>query len=151
MSPFLWLISLSFLKYVYPVVSNRFYGTFGPYIYLSTLLNMLQATLRDHATGNPPSGAIFYLVPHGTSTSEQSGPISMSTMISNIMWLIKDDEITVSSEYVEQIMELFCLSPGEIWCIPRNKFDLIFGVRMLEFEFELNIPGNIFFINLTCR
>ena len=46
MSPFLWLISLSFLKYVYPVVSNRFYGTFGPYIYLSTLLNMLQALLH---------------------------------------------------------------------------------------------------------
>ena len=29
-------------------------------------------------------------------------------------------------------MELFCLSLGEFWSIQRNKFDLIFGVKMLE-------------------
>ena len=79
--------------------------------------------------GKSPIQSHFLSRAMSTSTSEQSGPISMSTMISNIMWLIKDDEITVSSEYVEQIMELFCLSIGEIWCIQRSKFDLIQGAR----------------------
>ena len=76
-----------------------------------------------------PQPKRFFIILHRcTNTSEQSGPNTMSTMVSIIMRMIRDDEISVLSlEYIEQIMELFCLSIGEIWCIQR-----IFGVRMLK-------------------
>ena len=92
----------------------------------------------------PQPDRFFSFLPRGMDTSEPSGPIPMSATTSDIMRWTKDDEIMVSLEYIEQIMDLFCLSSGEIWCIQRCKFDLIFGVRMLNFEFEIHIPGNIF-------
>ena len=49
------------------------------------------------------------ILPRGTDTSGPSGPTSMSATTSTIMWRIKDEEIMVSSEYIELIMELFCL------------------------------------------
>ena len=66
------------------------------------------------ARENPQPELFLTILPHGTYTSEPSGPIPMSAATSNIMWQIKDDEIMVSLEYIEQIMELFCLSSGEI-------------------------------------
>ena len=48
-------------------------------------------------------------------------------MVSNIMRLIRDDEILISLEYIEKKIELFSKNYFQ-----RNKFDLIFGVKMLE-------------------
>ena len=62
----------------------------------------------------PQPDRFFSFLPRGMDTSEPSGPIPMSATTSDIMRRIKDDEIMVSLEYIEQIMDLFCLSSGEI-------------------------------------
>ena len=47
-------------------------------------------------------------------TSEPSGPIPMSATASSMVCLVGDDEVMVSLECVEQVMELFCLGSGEV-------------------------------------
>ena len=65
---------------------------------------------------NPWPEPFFIILSRGTTTSELSGPISMSTTISKKMFLIKDNESTVSSEYIELIMKLFVLN-CDIACV----------------------------------
>ena len=47
-------------------------------------------------------------------TSEPSGPIPMSATDSSMVCLVGDNEVMVSLECVEQVMELFCLGSGEV-------------------------------------
>ena len=65
--------------------------------------NNANNTNNANSFNNAPAEAIF----DHFDTSEPSGPIPMSPSTLNIMCLIKDDESMVSSEYIEQIMELF--------------------------------------------
>ena len=66
-------------------------------------------TRCDYATGNTPARACYYHIAHSTIMSELSGPIIMSATFSKKMCLMKDNESMVFLEYIELILELFCL------------------------------------------
>ena len=52
---------------------------------------------------------LFSTIESGTIKSELSRPISMSAMISKIMFLTEDEDSTVSSKKNGIIIELYCL------------------------------------------
>ena len=66
------------------------------------------------ARENPQPKLFLTILPRGTHTSEPSGPIPMSATASSMLCLVGDDEVMVSLECVEQVMELFCLGSGEV-------------------------------------
>ena len=68
-------------------------------------------TLVTMPREKPRPEPLFIILSRGTSTSELSGPIMMSSMILKKMFLIKDDESTVLNCDIAHVQSLGNIAP----------------------------------------